>query len=349
MKSVWAEVLTSAQFARRWRICNGALSSLYTEDSKEEYAWRTETLQLLSRAHTLGAAEEASFKIVQTIYADMAFELAYETFKWKWETCFVGHKTSADIISKHLLFPLISLNHLAFSSPQGIVDLSDADAEKAVDKVGRTARRSVDTHVKNAISKPRTASALRRMTALLNFNSDLPRVVSTAEKPDLEIAQLELKYPEPLIYSRPITVASLVEDMTQTLKPSHVEAGSSLKPPVPDDDNSATEESDGDDDAINEKLPILSQLPPILTQPVSRITSAPRSPIPTAPSKDESDSDSSPAIPVKNPKRSAPELSSDDDSEGERKRRVAQLKGGSGSGGGKRGTRQPIKRGGKRF
>jgi len=60
-----------------------------------------------------------------------------------------------------------------------------------------------------------------------------------------------------------------------------------------------------------------------------------------------SDSESSPLRPAKKLK---PQMtSSDDDSEEERKRRVAQLKGGSGAAGAKRGTRQPIKRGGKRF
>jgi hypothetical protein len=63
-----------------------------------------------------------------------------------------------------------------------------------------------------------------------------------------------------------------------------------------------------------------------------------------------SDSESSPARPAKKPKKQVI-TSSDDDSEEDRKRRVAQLKSGMGGGaeGVKRGTRQPIKRGGKRF
>lgn len=59
-----------------------------------------------------------------------------------------------------------------------------------------------------------------------------------------------------------------------------------------------------------------------------------------------SDSESPPARSAKRPKKQVVS-SSDDNSEEERKRRVAQLK--SGAGGVKRGTRQPIKRGGKRF
>jgi hypothetical protein len=38
---------------------------------------------------------------------------------------------------------------------------------QAVDKLARTARRAMDTHMKQAMSKPRTATALRRITAMV--------------------------------------------------------------------------------------------------------------------------------------------------------------------------------------
>ena len=61
---------------------------------------------------------------------DFAFQLECNAFKWRWETIFVGHKASADILSKHLIMPLISVNHLAFSSPDVVGDLSPTDLEK---------------------------------------------------------------------------------------------------------------------------------------------------------------------------------------------------------------------------
>jgi hypothetical protein len=39
---------------------------------------------------------------------------------------------------------------------------------QAVDKLARTARRAMDTHMKQAMSKPRTATALRRITAMVH-------------------------------------------------------------------------------------------------------------------------------------------------------------------------------------
>lgn len=42
----------------------------------------------------------------------------------------VGPRMSADILSKHLIMPLISLSHLAFSSADPVSELTDADLEK---------------------------------------------------------------------------------------------------------------------------------------------------------------------------------------------------------------------------
>ena len=61
-----------------------------------------------------------------------------------------------------------------------------------------------------------------------------------------------------------------------------------------------------------------------------------------------SDLESSPHRPMKKAKSQA-STSSDEESEGERKTRVPQRKGGNTGASKTRGTRQPIKRGGKRF
>ncbi len=124
-------------------------------------------------------------------FQDVACTLEDQSFKWRWESCFLGYRASAEILSKHLVLPLISMSHLAFSSKDSVGEVSDAELTKvrllhlihldeihsiqfkAVDKVGRTARRNVDIHIKNAISKPRIATVLRRTTALFNFASDL--------------------------------------------------------------------------------------------------------------------------------------------------------------------------------
>ncbi|KAG6857231.1 hypothetical protein H0H87_007650 [Tephrocybe sp. NHM501043] len=206
------------------------------------------------------------------------------------------------------------------------------------------------------------------MAAVFNFISDLraywqlplvprvksdPPVVSTAEKPGLDVAQPTR--PEAPIDARPVSVAPQIEDTSQGVKLSHVESGGSLKPPVPGDDNSATEESETEDNSMNEDIPKGSQPPPRTSEskPLSRSTSVVRSsPQRPASTKDEPDSDYSPARPAKKLKKPPTASSTDDDSDEESKPRVAQTKGVGGPGGPggiKRGTRQPIKRGGKRF
>ncbi|KAF9266617.1 hypothetical protein L218DRAFT_956394 [Marasmius fiardii PR-910] len=183
-ESVWVEGLNSNQFARRWRECN-SLSFEFASSEREEEEWRKNTLKTLTAAHTVGGMTDFSFEVVKSRYSDFAFTLESDSFKWRWETCFVGHKLGSEIISRHLVLPLISVNHLAFASVDAVGEIMEAELEQGIDKVGRSARRGIDTHIKNAISKPRLASTLRRMTALFNFVTDLPSVISAAETPDL--------------------------------------------------------------------------------------------------------------------------------------------------------------------
>jgi hypothetical protein len=47
---------------------------------------------------------------------------------------------------------------------------------QAVDRVGRTARRSMDTHIRNVFSQPRACTSIRRLSALFAFSADLRRL-----------------------------------------------------------------------------------------------------------------------------------------------------------------------------
>ncbi|KAI4523500.1 hypothetical protein K525DRAFT_236780 [Schizophyllum commune Loenen D] len=178
-RKVWAEVMTSAQFARRWRSANPKAHSDEMSDEQQEDAWREARLDLLGKAHSVGAFPDLSFEVVPTRYSDFAVRIEAESFSWVWETTFVGYRLSAELLSQQLIMPMISISHFAFGSQEVIAEMTDDDLEKAVDKVGRTARRTPDTHVRNAIAKPRVATCLRRMGAMLNF---LPEPL---QKPDL--------------------------------------------------------------------------------------------------------------------------------------------------------------------
>ncbi|KAJ7052612.1 hypothetical protein C8F01DRAFT_1212469 [Mycena amicta] len=352
-KSVWTEVLDSKQFARRWRACNPDNSPEFSRDADED-DWRVATQELLAKAHTLGGLAELSFDCVESKYADLAIELEGEAFKWRWETCLQAGRFSAEVISRHLVLPLISMTHTAFASISAVGELTESDLEKAVDKVGRTARRSVDTHVKNALGKPRVATALRRMTALFNSIAELPPILLATETPDLQVlikvSQATRAPSPPLAQHR--TSHQLVK--SPVIEPTTPPAAAA---DIPANAGSGSEtESDPDIEAPaaaaakgKARARSSDSSPPAN---VERQSPAPRalssSPIPSKPlsrpKPGSSDSDSSPVRAVKKVK--PPMSSSEEDSEAERKKRLAKVKSG---GGAARGTRQPIKRGGRRF
>ncbi|KAK0204748.1 hypothetical protein DFS33DRAFT_1322514 [Desarmillaria ectypa] len=343
-KSVWAEALSGPQFSRRWRELNGLKPISASDSMVDEEEWRAHTLDLLSNAHSLGGIADLSFEVVETSFSDVACTLEDQSFKWRWENCFLGYRASAEILSKHLILPLISMGHLAFSSKDSVGDISDAELTKAVDKVGQTARRNVDIHIKNAISKPRIATVLRRITAMFNFASDLPIILTSAEKPEFEVLlpPSSKRSAEPRACQTTRTPSPVILAEKNTLKaaisPDYTEVDIRQNEPESD---SATDDSDVEEENSTDKGK--GKAP--LQQP-----DKPGSPIPTPAKKrptqlPSSDTESSPVRPQKKvrPKSS----SSDEDSEG--KRNIAQLNRGTVSGEARRGTRQPVKRGGRRF
>ncbi|GBE87802.1 hypothetical protein SCP_1200270 [Sparassis crispa] len=357
-KGVWGEVLSSKQFARRWRDCNPQSSSMFIT-TEEEDEWRTSTLELVSSAHTLGGILDLSFDIVDSRYADFAFELGSDAFKWRWETYNVGPKVSADLISKHLIMPLISVTHLAFSSADTISELSEVNLEKAVDKVGRTARRTVDTHVKNAISRPRVATTLRRMTAIFNFLPELPSISSSVERPNLlsppQRSRAPSKPPQDRLLGSPVVPAHGTRPSARFPPGSQSPSSQNLPPKQAADDDSATEQSDDDvpppqkEKGKAKDLKVQNHILPSAL--ASRSGSPTRVSSKSQPTPDKSGSQeqapgdgSSPEPVSKRVKRAPVVSSSDEDSEAERRRRVVQIKGGV-----QRGAKQPLKRGGRRF
>lgn len=117
--------------------------------------------------------------------------------------------------------------------------------------------------------------------------------------------------------------------------------------------DSATDDSDEDapqrrDISVNKSIAAAASRSPSAgtsakaLEPQPTHTSRKASPLAAEPKQNKSDSDSSPVRPVK--KKPKQTLSSDDDSGAERRKQAT--RGGAPK---QRGTRQPIKRGGKRF
>lgn len=62
-------MLNSNQLARRWRDNQQTASAPSLTEGEEEEAWRATTLELLSKAHTIGGITDASFNVVPTNYS----------------------------------------------------------------------------------------------------------------------------------------------------------------------------------------------------------------------------------------------------------------------------------------
>ncbi|KAJ3998958.1 hypothetical protein F5050DRAFT_1798131 [Lentinula boryana] len=357
-KSVWAEALTGNQIARRWRACNKVdpfMPNSAEEDEGEE-EWRLSILRNLSEIHTPGGMDNVSFEVVESRSSDFAFEIDCEAFKWTWETCFIGYRSSTEIISKHLVLPLLSVTHTVLSAVKPAGEMLESELEKAIDGVGRAARRSIDTHIKNVISKPRMNTSIRRMTALYNLCDHLrklsvlllPQILNRLQHPYL-LQMKSLSYrSRPLLEQSNLakTPPKLASSPSPSLGRSSVPRELHANAPKQNStDDSATE---SDDDELGAKAtPVAaasaSSIPgsPSQHSGFSQSSLPPAKPLKAPPP----DSDSSPPRPPTKKKKETVTSSSEDSEE--RSKRVSKLKSRTASARG--GVRQPLKRGGKRF
>lgn len=118
------------QLSPRWERCNpDAQPAIFVEDE----SWRAAIISLISNVHTLEGFQEISLEVQESTYSvslqnflrqrssrrfnkDLSFTISHDTFLWTWQLDILPHKIAADFLSKHLILPLISLNHLAFTT-----------------------------------------------------------------------------------------------------------------------------------------------------------------------------------------------------------------------------------------
>ena len=62
-------VLTRKEVARRWRHYNHQEESPDALDTDDEETWRSNVLDLLTKAHTLGWVADLSFEVVESNYS----------------------------------------------------------------------------------------------------------------------------------------------------------------------------------------------------------------------------------------------------------------------------------------
>ncbi|KAI9511844.1 hypothetical protein F5148DRAFT_203203 [Russula earlei] len=184
-KAVWVEVLSSRKLSRRWSALNtdGDRSCL---SHFEEDRWLNRALQYLVDTHSPNVLEALSFAVSGSRYSDLAIDLGGESFKWRWETFSIGPKQSADVLSKQLMMPLFSIAYLALTKTR-FSEISHSDLEEVVDRIGQDARRSVST----VFSSPRTCTIFRRLSALFASSDNPPAILDHFEEPELTLPSVD--------------------------------------------------------------------------------------------------------------------------------------------------------------
>ncbi|GJJ09040.1 hypothetical protein Clacol_003262 [Clathrus columnatus] len=174
-------VFDSKYLTRRWRSLNG--NPPRSLESDEELLWRGKIGQNLSNIHTPQAIQGSTFSIEESTEADLAIELHNFDFgKWRWECFKLSYKTSANLLSTHLFFPLLAATHLAFTSADSVSELSKSDLEEAVDNVARAGRRTQAIFIRQTFSRPRINTSLARISAMLNFTDTIPPIQDDFER-----------------------------------------------------------------------------------------------------------------------------------------------------------------------
>jgi hypothetical protein len=139
-------VLSKQQLSRRWSTLNNNSAPSHLPHPDED-AWLDQVLQYIVDVHTPRAIGDISFDVIDSRYSvlgtrlvqpfrhsqafqDLAIHFRGEAFEWRWETFSIGPKQSAEVLSKHLMIPLLSTAYLAFISPDAISEISGSALEK---------------------------------------------------------------------------------------------------------------------------------------------------------------------------------------------------------------------------
>ncbi|KDQ07092.1 hypothetical protein BOTBODRAFT_39075 [Botryobasidium botryosum FD-172 SS1] len=183
-QSVWSETLSGNRLASRARACNStgfAVGSSQSQldqshlenphaDEDEERLWLHKVLQKLAALYVEQSTfENIDFAMNESFNADWEVETSSSDISWRWDVVARPPKQSVDIISKHLILPLISLTGLAFSSPDPLSTL-DITSESIKEK---------GNPLVSCFSSPRAVTAVRRVTQMIKYSNEPEPILSS--------------------------------------------------------------------------------------------------------------------------------------------------------------------------
>ncbi|KAG9105826.1 hypothetical protein FRC07_009092, partial [Ceratobasidium sp. 392] len=172
-RRVWAEVLQGRHISRRADQLDPPTTDLtWKRTEKQERRFRRNWLESLHAAHCLSKLDEVEIEVgVGTEYADLSIKITTPNITWCWNGFALGLSKSAEIVSEHLVKPLMTVTSVALGAQEAPRDMSAEDVQKCMDKTGKTARAAQHTHIKALFMKPFVACGVPRVTGIMD-NSD---------------------------------------------------------------------------------------------------------------------------------------------------------------------------------
>lgn len=108
-----------------------------------------------------------------TISQDRSFIFELEEHTWSWEADSLGAAAAAAVLSQHLILPLAATAGLAFQGPQYVSELGESELGGKIDRAAQDYRRLPALKFSQLFRKPRFATSLQRVTAVLNHIEEL--------------------------------------------------------------------------------------------------------------------------------------------------------------------------------
>ncbi|KZT59589.1 hypothetical protein CALCODRAFT_481478 [Calocera cornea HHB12733] len=159
-KVVWVEVM-----ARRHVLRRAERFDLIENDTDDDYAAR-KTLSSLIKLHSFPSAESLTTTFHASPNADLFLQLSIPNFSWQWELDALPRAYSAELISKHLIMPMLTWSGYVMDSYMEALSTEHqiSQLERALDASGRTAKRHVDKMVASVVRQPLFSTSIRRLT-----------------------------------------------------------------------------------------------------------------------------------------------------------------------------------------
>jgi len=102
------------------------------------------------------------------LHSDRSFTFELEDYTWAWEANLLGAATAAAVLSQHPLPLAAATAGLAFQGPRYVSELNESDLEDKIDTTAQDYRRMPALKFSQLFRKPRFATSLQRVTAVLN-------------------------------------------------------------------------------------------------------------------------------------------------------------------------------------